>query len=118
MEGRRYRADFDLSKSAQGDVDHLFVVWADTQVYDEHELEYLEQAAEDFKQLVTEAGKPAVAVSCGDIVGEWNSVLSLFLPVAEASAKSDVQFYYMIGNHDIETDARSNDNCREVFKSL
>lgn len=111
-------ADFFLRKSDDCGERHLFVLWADTQVYERHELEYVSRAAADLRELVSASGLPAAGVSCGDIVGEWDSEPSFFVPVAQAAATSGVPFFYAVGNHDLDMDARSNERSKHTFKSL
>lgn len=111
--------NFELIKDSLDQTNHVFMYWADIQVYEEKELSYVRKAAEDAGHLAEMTPeKPAFIISGGDIIGEWTHQPSLFMPVADAVAQSGLPLYNVLGNHDIETDARSNEGCRKVFKSL
>ena len=111
--------DFELKRDSLDQDKHMFMYWADIQVYDEGELSYVKKAAKDAAELVRSYGDmPAFIISGGDMIAEWTHTPSLFMPVADAVAESGLSMYNVLGNHDIETDARSNDGCRKVFKSL
>ena len=112
------RVDFEISATGEDETRHLFFVWADVQVYEPHEVDYVAEAAGDVRQVVDAAGLPAAGVTCGDIIGEWNYSPSLFLPVMKATSSSGVPFRCVIGNHDMDMDARSNEGSKRTFKSL
>ena len=107
--------DFSLSEAAGDENRHIFALWADIQVYEESELKYVAEAAADFRKLVSESRLPAFGVACGDIIGDWSHQPSLFLPVAQTVAESGVPFSYVIGNHDLDMDARSNALSKGTF---
>lgn len=119
IDGRRSGYDFELSRLEVDCTRHRFVVWADVQVYEPEEVEYVREAADDLKELA--ASEPDTyfhAVSCGDMVGEWNSQPPLYMPVASAANGSGVPFRYVIGNHDMDMDARTNEGSKKTFQSL
>ena len=112
------RVDFEISATMQDETRHMFFLWADVQVYEPEEVRYVEKAAADVRHLVESSGLPAVGVTCGDIIGEWNYTPSLFMPVMAATSQSGVPFYCAVGNHDMDMDARSNEGSKRTFKSL
>ncbi len=113
----KQKVDFELTSTGQDETRHLFVLWADVQVYEPGELKYVEQAAHDVETLVEETGLPAIALSCGDIIGEMSNEDVSFQSVAEATAKGGIPFHYAIGNHDLDLSPRSNDCSRHTYKS-
>lgn len=116
---KKANVDFEIYRTGADETRHLFFLWADAQVYEDSEVDYVRKAADDVREVVDESGGlPAFAVSCGDIVGDWDRQPSLFLPVAEASAGSGIPFHYVVGNHDIEMDAKTDECSKKTFKSL
>lgn len=117
-ESPRQRFDFQLETSGD-DQRHLFVVWADPQVYRPEELPYISTAAEDVRQLVASYGGIAAhGMVCGDIIGDWTPGSSQFTPIAERAAQSGIPFFYLPGNHDINLDARSNEDSKRDYEAI
>ena len=55
-------------------------------------------------------------MACGDIIGDITRRPTLFGPVRDALAESGVPFFYVFGNHDMDTDVRTNDYSKRSFK--
>ncbi len=109
-------ADFTLEKLAIDDKQHYFVVWADTQMFSEKDVELLKaQSVPDLKELV--ASYPANSlfhgIGCGDLV--WDK-FELFKGYKEAIAATGVTFFNVIGNHDMDLDARTDELSSRTFK--
>ncbi|GAB3196992.1 hypothetical protein ABID22_002197 [Pontibacter aydingkolensis] len=114
----RFKADFDLKKLAQDDTKHNFVVWADPQIISEADAVQLKQeSAPDLKQLVGSYPKDTLfhGIGCGDLV--WDK-FELFEDYQEALAITGVPFFQVIGNHDMNLDARTDEGSAEKFKEL
>lgn len=109
----RQKADFRLDRLEGSDDIHRFIVWADPQVYERKELDYVRKAAGDVRDLVKASSVPSHLVVCGDIVGDD---LGLMDDVAEAASASDVPVFYVAGNHDMDMSSRSNEGSKKTFK--
>ncbi len=117
-ERSRFKADFELKKLAQDDTQHNFIVWADTQMISEADAAELKAtAAPDTKKLVGSYGQNALfhGIGCGDLV--WDK-FELFEDYKEAVGMTGVPFFQVIGNHDMDLDARSDDLSSKTFKKL
>ena len=115
IENASVKLDFSLVPMEVPDEEHIFVVWADPQVYEKKELDYVRKASLDLKEMVSRKDKPAHLVVCGDIVGDD---LDLLVPTAASVSASEVPSFYVVGNHDLDMDARSNDGSKDTFKSI
>jgi hypothetical protein len=110
------RYDFELEKLAVDDSRHCFVVWADTQMISEKDAAQLKQeSAPDLRALVASypAGTLFHGLGCGDLV--WDK-FELFDDYKEAVGITGVPFFSVIGNHDMDLDARTDDYSAKTFK--
>ncbi|BAV05646.1 3',5'-cyclic AMP phosphodiesterase CpdA [Filimonas lacunae] len=108
--------DFALDKLEVDDRKHHFVVWADPQVKNKSDVEQLvKQSVPDLKELVKSlpAGTLIHGIGCGDLV--WDE-LELFEDYKKAVALTGVPFYNLIGNHDMDLEARTDDLSAHTFK--
>ncbi|HEX8314212.1 MAG TPA: metallophosphoesterase N-terminal domain-containing protein, partial [Flavisolibacter sp.] len=108
--------DFSLQKLTQDDTKHNFVVWADTQMISKKDCEQLKaESVPDLKALVQSypANTLFHGIGCGDLV--WDK-FDLFADYKEAIAMTGVPFFNVIGNHDMNIDARTDDYSAETFK--
>ncbi len=118
-ESERMRVDFELEYLGTDETSHAVVVWADTQVYEEHEIDYLVTAAGDLKAHLAGKGiKSAVGLCCGDIIGQYPEDKDFFIPISEALRMSGIPFHYVLGNHDIDMSCPKNSDSKHPFKSL
>ncbi|TWI85529.1 3',5'-cyclic AMP phosphodiesterase CpdA [Lacibacter cauensis] len=110
-------ADFTLEKLTVDDSKHCFVVWADTQMISEKDVELLKtQSVPDLQQLVESypTGTLFHGIGCGDLV--WDK-FELFKGYKEAIAATGVTFFNVIGNHDMDIKtARTDEWSAETFK--
>ena len=115
-EGKGQTADFNVVRTGFDETKHLFVVWADVQVYEEQEIDFVKQAAADAAQVAEDAGVPAFGVSCGDIVGDWWSGMSV--DIQKATAEAGFPFFTLMGNHDYKGDARTDEDSKKFYTDL
>ena len=111
-----FQADFNLEKLEIDDRKHNFVVWADTQMISEADAEQLKsQSAPDLRSLVQSYPKGALfhGIGCGDLV--WDH-FELFEDYKQAIDMTGVTFFNVIGNHDMDLDARTDDHSARTFK--
>ncbi|MEO6721398.1 MAG: calcineurin-like phosphoesterase family protein [Ferruginibacter sp.] len=111
-----FKSDFNLQKLPGDDSRHHFVVWADTQMISKEDAQQLKDtAAPDLKELVSSypAGSLFHGIGCGDLV--WDH-FELFDDYRDAVAITGIPFFNVIGNHDMDLDARSDEHSAKTFK--
>jgi hypothetical protein len=111
-----FKADFELEKLATDDKQHCFVVWADTQMISQKDVEQLKsQSVPDLQQLVAAYPKQTLfhGIGCGDLV--WDK-FELFEGYKQAIDTTGVTFFNVIGNHDMDLDARTDELSAKTFK--
>lgn len=114
----RFKANFELKKLSQDDTRHNFIVWADPQIISEADAAQLKTvSAPDTKQLIDSYGQGALfhSIGCGDLV--WDK-FELFKDYQQAVAATGIPFFQVIGNHDMDLDARTDELSAETFKKL
>ena len=94
---------------------HMFFVWADAQVYEDKELEYVRTAAADMKAVADAAGVECFAVHVGDLIGEFGESPD-FKTVSEACESSGIPFRYVVGNHDLDHKAETLDGRKAAWR--
>lgn len=111
-----FTADFSLQQLAVDDRKHQFVVWADTQMLSKEDAQLLkQQSVPDLQQLVASYPKESLfhGIGCGDLV--WDH-FELFEDYKQAIGMTGVPFFNVIGNHDMDLDARTDDYSSKTFK--
>lgn len=114
----RYKADFELKKLTKDDTKHNFVVWADPQIISEADAEELKtKSAPDLKELVNSYPADTLfhGIGCGDLV--WDK-FELFEDYQQAINIAGIPFFQVIGNHDMNLEARTDEGSSEKFKEL
>lgn len=111
-----FSADFNLEKLETDDRKHCFVVWADTQMISKADVELLKtQSVPDLQALLQSYPKGSLfhGIGCGDLV--WDH-FELFEDYKEAVHQCGIPFFNVIGNHDMDIDARTDDHSARTFK--
>lgn len=111
-----FTANFQLERLERDDKDHVFVVWADPQIISKKDGEALiRRSAPDLRDLAANypAGTLIHAIGCGDLV--WDH-FELYDDYRQAVNITGVPFFSIIGNHDMDLDARSDDYSASTFK--
>ena len=115
-EAAGFKADFALEQLTIDDKQHYFVVWADTQMISQDDVAQLKaQSVPDLQQLVASYPKNSLfhGIGCGDLV--WDK-FELFAGYKEAIEMTGVTFFNVIGNHDMDLDARTDELSSKTFK--
>ena len=111
-----FKADFQLEPLSGDDTNHNFVVWADPQIISEKDAEQLKtESAPDLRDLVKSYPQGTLfhGIGCGDLV--WDH-FELFEDYKQAVEISGIPFFNVIGNHDMDLDARSDEHSAKTFK--
>ncbi|HUQ96440.1 MAG TPA: calcineurin-like phosphoesterase family protein [Chitinophagaceae bacterium] len=111
-----FRADFHLEKLPIDDRSHNFVVWADPQIKTASDAEQLKTTTvPDLQALVQSYGPDTLfhAIGCGDLV--WDR-FELFDDYKQAVLDTGVTFFNVIGNHDLDLDARTDEYSSKTFR--
>ncbi|HVI44689.1 MAG TPA: calcineurin-like phosphoesterase C-terminal domain-containing protein [Chitinophaga sp.] len=114
--GKIQTTDFELTKLTTDDRKHNFVVWADTQIISKADAALLKsQSVPDLQALIQSYPKDTLfhGIGCGDLV--WDH-FELFEDYKEAIHMCGIPFYNVIGNHDMDIDARTDDKSAATFK--
>ncbi|SFQ80947.1 calcineurin-like phosphoesterase C-terminal domain-containing protein [Hymenobacter arizonensis] len=112
----RMTADFELQKLAGDDTKHTFMVWADPQMINKKDChELLTSSAPDLQALAAQYGPNTFAIGCGDLVWDKHE---LFEDYKKAVEIAGVPFFQVIGNHDMDLTARTDEGSAQTFKSL
>jgi hypothetical protein len=106
---------FDLKPLAVSDEKHHLLLLADTQIQDEYEAtQLLTVAAPDIAETVKRLGDPnTFGIGCGDLVYDN---FDLYKDYNESILKTGVPFFQVVGNHDLNLDARSDELSIQTFK--
>lgn len=115
-DGKQQKADFTLTRSAQDDTKHAFVVWADTQIKDEADArKLLTISAPDAQAHIrTLKDRQVFGIGCGDLV--WDN-FDLYKDYRKAVAMTGIPFWQVIGNHDMDFEARTDDGSQHSFEA-
>lgn len=111
-----FKADFELEKLSTDDTKHTFIVWADPQIQNAEDAALLHaHSVPDTLALVQSYGKNALihGFGCGDLV--WDR-LEMYNEYKAAIEKTTIPFFQVIGNHDMDLDARTDDHSTRTFK--
>lgn len=113
----RFRHDFNLEKSNRDMTRHILFVQADPQVYFDPNLDDVEKASIEMKNILAEdyPGQDAVGLVLGDIVGQFKQGDKYFPWMIKNIAVAGFPYFYVCGNHDIEMDAPVNEDSRKAF---
>lgn len=107
--------NFELERLSQDDNRHAFIIWADPQIRDNDDARQLKTlSAPDTKALADSLGNvPIHGIGCGDLVFDHPE---LFPDYREAIHTTGVPFFQVIGNHDMDYTARTDDFSQATFK--
>ncbi len=105
---------FDLKRRSEPAERHAFLVLADPQTQNTRETErFHNETVPDVQEwLKANGGTPTFGVGCGDMMFDD---LSLFPEYERAVTRMNTPFFQVIGNHDLDLLARSNETASVEF---
>lgn len=108
--------DFYLDKEMADDTRHLLIVGADPQpMTNEDAGKWLSFAGKYFKPVLDRyKNMPALGIMCGDIVGDTHG---LYENHKQALNLIGIPFFQVIGNHDEDYGARSDELSQQSFRA-
>lgn len=112
----RQQFDFELEPLAGSDENHAFIIWGDTQILDQEDARQLvEVSAPATRRLVEQLGDlPLHGIAVGDLVFDK---FDLYPDYKAAVAKTGIPFFQVIGNHDMDLGARSDEQSQRTYCS-
>ena len=108
---------FQLQKNEVSDDKHSLLLLADPQIQNEYEAgELLKTSTPDFIKTIKKLNDPnTFGVGCGDLVYDR---LHLFEDYNKAIKATEIPFFQVIGNHDMDLDSRSDEATTRTFNRL
>lgn len=103
--------DFPLYKNQEND-DFQILVFGDPQPYNLKEIDYFRRGI--INEVKTNKKQAILGISLGDLVGDD---LSLHKPYIEAVKELGLPWYNVIGNHDMNYEAKEDKNSDETFEA-
>lgn len=109
--------DFVLKQNELDDHKHAFIIWADTQIIkDKDAVKLITVSAPDTAEHIRSLGNiPVHGITVGDLVHDR---FDLFDEYSKAVSVTGVPFFQVIGNHDMDYTARTDNQSQNTFKSF
>ncbi|MDF0717134.1 calcineurin-like phosphoesterase family protein [Muricauda sp. 334s03] len=108
---------FRLRPVEVSDNDHNLLLLADPQIQNEYEAgQLLETSTPDIIKTIKELNDPnTFGVGCGDLIFDQ---LDLFKDYNQAIKETDIPFFQVVGNHDMDLGTRSDEFSTTTFNRL
>lgn len=109
-------ANFTLEVNQDDESKYSFIVWADPQIRTREDADKLLQIAapDTVKHINSMPTKPLFGIGCGDLI--WDKQ-ELFADYKQAVATTQIPFWQVIGNHDLEFKTRSDEGSAVAFEN-
>lgn len=106
--------DFVLEPLSVSDEKHAFIVWGDTQILDKDDSKNLLDASapETARVIRTLGNQPLHGITLGDLVYDK---FDLYPDYKAALAITGIPFFQVIGNHDMDLGARSDEQSHRTY---
>jgi hypothetical protein len=108
--------NFSLQPLKVSDERHACIIWGDTQILDKDDARQLNEiSAPATRKVVQSLGnQPIHGIALGDLVFDK---FDLFPDYKDAVAKTGIPFFQVIGNHDMDLGARSDEMSDITYKA-
>lgn len=115
--GKAEEINFELHKLTMDDQKHTFIVWADPQMQNAADTDLFHRTSvPDTKAHVAAMGDvPVFGIACGDIAFDHFEVYDDY---KRGVAATGIPFFQVIGNHDMDYNARTDNESQATFTSL
>lgn len=112
--------NFELEQLSHTEDQHKLIVCADPQVAFVEELKHLEIATNDIARYRHSAliDFPVYGIVCGDIISDIQHSEPSFETVAHYFTATQIPFFYLPGNHDLDINLRSNANSKSSYQHV
>ena len=106
--------DFNLQKNNFSEAQHHFISMADPQIQTKEEADiFISESCTDIRNTVAEINDPnTFGIGLGDLVFDE---FELFENYNQGIKSTGIPFFQVLGNHDIDLSARSNDTSQYPF---
>ena len=111
---KKQQINFEIFKANQSQTQHAFIAVGDPQVSDLADCELLKLVIDDMKITIDDLStqKPVHAIGLGDIVFDK---YDLFDTYKQIISKTNVPFYQVLGNHDMNYNKRSEELSNKSY---
>lgn len=107
--------DFDLVKNEKEDINHIVLVHADPQFFKEEQFKLYEEVIDDCIETIAEyKNQDVFGIDCGDLTADRPHFYSPYIDILN---KTNVPFYRVLGNHDMENSGRTKEESVHQFES-
>ncbi|TKC09756.1 serine/threonine protein phosphatase [Pedobacter frigoris] len=117
---KKKRIDFELERNQENQERYQLIVCADPQVGFDEDVPKLESLLADMKKHVREefSGMPVYGIMCGDIIEGMNQASPTLQAIKQRFSETEIPFFYVAGNHDMDLGARSNLLAKQSYKKI
>lgn len=106
--------NFELIKNEKDDSNHVVMVHADPQFYNEDQFKLYEKVIDDCIETIADYKHQDVfGIDCGDLTADRPHFYSPYINILN---KTDVPFYRVLGNHDMKNGGRTKEESVQVFE--
>ncbi len=106
--------NFDLIKNKKDDSNHVLLVHADPQFFKEEQFKLYEEVIDDCIETIAKyKNQDVFGIDCGDLTADRPHFYSPYINILN---KTDVPFYRVLGNHDMENGGRTKEKSVQQFE--
>ena len=107
--------NFELIKNKKDDTNHVVLVHADPQFFKEEQFKLYETVIDDCIETISGyKDRDVFGIDCGDLTADRPHFYSPYINILN---KTDVPFYRVLGNHDMENGGRTKEESVHQFES-
>lgn len=108
--------NFELLKNKIDDSNHVVLVHADPQFFKEEQFKLYEEVIDDCINTISEyKNQDVFGIDCGDLTADRPH---FYTPYIDILNKTEVPFYRVLGNHDMENGGRTKEESVHQYESF